>query len=595
MKRFVSAGALLLACKAGPSTPTVPKTPPPMAVSLRNVPTVVSATRVAPLGDNTPSAADPILAVMETEVARSMEALRKAPEPAYYLSYQILEQRLVSIEAEGGALIETSDDVARNLDIDIRVGAPSLDNTREILDARGANERLTRRGFVPFSSEPLAVRRALWVETDRRYREAVSALAYVRQDQSTLAQRAQQVPDFAPGKPLRYVQPRADLQFDQQAWVERLKACSANAVAGHATRGSCSVTFTVTTSWFANSEGAAVQQSNTTAQVAVSAGVKAPDGEGLSRVEQRFAATPDGLPSDAELAALAKVVTDDLSALHDAPLGEPYVGPAILEGRAAGVFFHEVFGHRIEGHRQKDETSGQTFATQVGKQIAPAWLSVADDPLLSTIGGVQLNGTYQVDDEGIAAERVPLIERGRLVGFLLGRNPIAGFLQSNGHGRKQAGLAAVARQGNLLVTAEKTVPRAQLERMLLDEVVKQGRPYGMIFTDISGGFTNTSAFAPQAFKVNPVLAYRLYPDGRRELVRGVDMVGTPLVALQSIRAASEEVETFNGVCGAESGWVPVSASAPSLLVEKLEIEKGYVPRDRPPLLDAPAIQKGGAR
>jgi hypothetical protein len=114
----------------------------------------------------------------------------------------------------------------------------------------------------------------------------------------------------------------------------------------------------------------------------------------------------------------------------------------------------------------------------------------------------------------------------------------------------------------------------------------------MVFTDISGGFTNTSAFAPQAFKVNPVMAYRLYPDGRRELVRGIDMSGTPLVALQSIRAASREVETFNGVCGAESGWVPVSASAPSLLLEKLEVEKSFIAPDRPPVLGSPSIRKG---
>ena len=122
--------------------------------------------------------------------------------------------------------------------------------------------------------------------------------------------------------------------------------------------------------------------------------------------------------------------------------------------------------------------------------------------------------------------------------------------------------------------------------MLIEQINEQHRPYGMIFTDISGGVTNTSAFAPQAFKVNPVMAYRLYPDGHKELVRGIDISGTPLVALQSIRAASREVETFNGVCGAESGWVPVSASAPSLLLDKLEVEKGFIPPDRPPILDA---------
>ncbi|MEJ7596992.1 MAG: metallopeptidase TldD-related protein [Kofleriaceae bacterium] len=173
----------------------------------------------------------------------------------------------------------------------------------------------------------------------------------------------------------------------------------------------------------------------------------------------------------------------------------------------------------------------------------------------------------------------------------MGRNPIKGFPKSNGHGRRSPGLPAVARQGNLVVSVERSVPRVDLERMLVEEIKRQKRPYGMIFTDISGGFTNTSAFAPQAFKVNPVMAYRLFPDGKKELVRGVDISGTPLVALQSIRAASREIETFNGVCGAESGWVPVSASAPSLLLEKIEVEKGYVAPDRPPVLNPPSIRK----
>jgi predicted Zn-dependent protease len=207
-----------------------------------------------------------------------------------------------------------------------------------------------------------------------------------------------------------------------------------------------------------------------------------------------------------------------------------------------------------------------------------------------TLNGVQLNGFYRFDDEGVRARRVPLIDKGKLVGFLMGRNPIAAQPHSNGHGRHSATLPPVARQGNLVVETTRSVTRKDLEAMLIDEIKKQHRPYGMIFTDISGGFTNTSAFAPQAFKVNPVMAYRVYPDGKKELVRGVDISGTPLVALQSIRAASREIESFNGVCGAESGWVPVSASAPSLLLEKLEVEKGFIPPDRPPVLQAPGIR-----
>jgi TldD protein len=596
------AGAIAAAgCPGGGGTGTGPKLVPDSPTidqgrDLPEVPVKIVTTASAPMEGNTPAAASPILEAMASENARWMAQLGNQPDPAYYLSYQVVEQRAVGLDAEGGALISDTDETARNLDIDIRVGSPALDNTRALSDDDGLNQPRARRGVFPFGTDPDAIKNHLWLETDRRYREALQALVYVKQDQQTLSKVKKRPPDFSASDAVVYAEPVAKLEFDKSAWVERLKSCSKKALTGAATRGSCSVVFQLNTVWFVNSEGSRIQQSYTSAQLAVSVGVKNDDGMGLSRLEQRFGATPSDLPSDAEIDKMIKTVTGDLKALNEAPLAEPYVGPAILEGRAAGVFFHEVFGHRIEGHRQKDDTSGQTFSSYIGKAIAPEWLSVYDDAMLKTLNGIQLNGFYRFDDEGVKAQKVSLIDKGVLVGFDMGRNPIDGFGKSNGHGRKAPGLPAVARQGNLVVEAARTVERADLEKMLIEEVKKQGRPYGMVFTDISGGFTNTSAFAPQAFKVNPVMAYKIYPDGRRELVRGIDIGGTPLIALQSIRAASREIETFNGVCGAESGWVPVSASAPSLLIERLEIEKSFVPADRPPVLDAPNIRQsvGGA-
>ena len=596
MRRTLSLGAFagLVACSGGGAAKQPMKpVPPPTAgidpkLELPSIPAKIAVTTSAPTEGNAPDKRSPILDTLVAENQREMSALRKTSDPAYYLGYELVEQRIVSLDAEGGAMIDDKDDTMRNLDVEVRVGSPQLDNTRQISDdSNQLNAPLTRRGMVPFGEDKAALSNALWLETDRRYHEAISALGYVKQDQSTLSKHKSDA-DFSAEPGEVYVEATAKLDFDKAKWVDRLRRCSAKALKGSATRGTCGVVFQLNTSYFVNSEGAQIQQSWTNAQLSVSVGVKADDGMNLSRLEQRFGSTPADLPGDGEVDKMLKTVTGDLDALHDAPLAEPYVGPAILEGRAAGVFFHEVFGHRIEGHRQKDLTSGQTFASYVGKDIAPEWLSVYDDPELVTLNGIQLNGFYRFDDEGVRAHRAPLIDKGKLVGFDMGRNPIPGFPHSNGHGRRSPGLPPVARQGNLVVEATKSVERADLEKMLIEEVKKQHRPYGMIFTDISGGFTNTSAFAPQAFKVNPVMAYRLYPDGKKELVRGIDISGTPLVALQSIRAASREIETFNGVCGAESGWVPVSASAPSLLLEKLEVEKGFIPPDRPPLLAPPS-------
>jgi len=593
-RTFLLGVAVAGACSGGTKTPTAPKPPLPgndAKLDLPAIPAKIEVTSSKPTDGTSPDQKSPILAILKAENEREMASLAKTNEPAYYLAYQLVEQRIVTMDAEGGALIADNDDTARNLDVDVRVGSPKLDNTHQLADdPNGLNSPLTRRGLVPFGADPEALSNALWLETDRRYHESVSALGYVRQDQQTLSQKKAADDDFSHEPAETHIEPIAKLEFDKAQWAERLKKCSAKALTptGKATRGTCGVVFQLNTSYFVNSEGTVIQQSWTNAQLSVSVGVKADDGMNLSRLEQRFGQTPKDLPGDGEVDKMIRTVTQDLDALHAAPLAEPYVGPAILEGRAAGVFFHEVFGHRIEGHRQKDLTSGQTFASYVGKDIAPDWLSVYDDPELVTLNGMQLNGFYRFDDEGVRAHKASLIDKGKLVGFDMGRNPIPGFPHSNGHGRRSPGLPPVARQGNLVVEAAKSVESADLEKMLIDEVKKQGRPYGMIFTDISGGFTNTSAFAPQAFKVNPVMAYRLYPDGHRELVRGIDISGTPLVALQSIRAASRQIETFNGVCGAESGWVPVSASAPSLLIEKLEVEKGFIPPDRPPILDAPS-------
>ncbi|HEY4239030.1 MAG TPA: metallopeptidase TldD-related protein [Kofleriaceae bacterium] len=601
MRRILLLGAAagLAACTGGhgtgstkPAPPQPPTSPGALQVDLAPIPAKIETTISKPMDGNQPGAHSALLDIMHAEADRELAGLKDQHEPAYYISYEVTEQRIVNLDAEGGALIADSDDTQRNLDTDVRVGSPAMDNTRALADdSNGLNAPLTRRGVMPFGDDKQAITNALWLDTDRRYREAASALGYVKQDQLTLSKaRMINAGDFSSEPKEVYIGPPAKLEFDKAAWVERLKKCSAKALHGQATRGTCSAVFSMNTAYFVNTEGTMTQVSWTNAQIAVSVGVKADDGMNLSRLEQRFGATPADLPGDGEVDKMITTVTTDLDALAKAPLADPYVGPAILEGRAAGVFFHEVFGHRIEGHRQKDITSGQTFASYVNKDIAPDWLSVYDDPEIVTLNGMQLNGFYRFDDEGVRAHRVSLIDHGKLVGFLMGRNPIPGFDHSNGHGRHSPGLPPVARQGNLVVEVAKSVERGDLEKMLLAEIKRQGRPYGMIFTDISGGVTNTSAFAPQAFKVNPVMAYRLYPDGHKELVRGIDIGGTPLVALQSIRAASREIETFNGVCGAESGWVPVSASAPSLLLERLEVEKGFIPPDRPPVLSAPSIR-----
>jgi len=304
------------------------------------------------------------------------------------------------------------------------------------------------------------------------------------------------------------------------------------------------------------------------------------------------------------IAAKIATMASDLKALRAAPLAEPYDGPALLSGRASAVFFHEVLGHRLEGQRQRGDEEGQTFAKKVNEQVLPNFLSVVDDPTLRAMNGMDLGGWYRFDDEGIAASRVEVIRDGVLKNFLMSREPVKGFDKSNGHGRAQAGLMPTGRQGNLIVTSSQSVKDSELRQRLLDEVKKQHKPYGLYFEDIEGGFTLTMRSMPQAFQVLPVMVWRVYTDGRPdELVRGVDIVGTPLASLTRIVVTGEKTAVFNGICGAESGAVPVSAVAPAMLFSELEVQKRVHSRMRPPILAPPGFEgatvangkSGGAR
>jgi len=319
---------------------------------------------------------------------------------------------------------------------------------------------------------------------------------------------------------------------------------------------------------------------------------RADDGMDLYRAQTFEAETVDGLPAQPELEAAMRELGKSLEALRKAPVTQPFDGPVILSGRAAAVFFHEVLGHRLEGQRQRGDEEGQTFTKEVGKEVLPTFLSVADDPTLTTFGKTWLGGNYQFDDEGQKAQRVPLIQDGVLKTFLMSRLPIASFANSNGHGRAQTGKMPTGRQGNLIVTSTKSVTEAKLRKQLIEEAGKQGKPYGLFFEDISSGFTLTQRRLPQAFEVIPLVVWRVYVDGRPdELVRGVNIVGTPLAAMKKILVTGDKSEVFNGECGAESGTVPVSAVAPAILVSEMETQRQPQGTARPPILPIPSEKK----
>ncbi len=540
------------------------------------------------------------MTALQEELQRAQKLLKqKGDPPPYLISYQVTDLQQVAITAQYGALQNNDSGHVRLLDVDVRVGDYQLDNTHRG-SGSGGGGYAGGGGAMPISSEDDldAIKSSLWMVTDQKYKAAQERLIQIKANQAVKVEEEDKSADLSRETPQVAITATPSLgKLDQAAWEKNLKAWSA-LFNKYPEILSSNVTFNAdaTTKYLVNSEGTSLQHGNTRARLAVYARTKAEDGMELYRYETFDAFTPDKLPGDAVIVAAIERMAKDLLDLRKAPVIEPFTGPAILSGRASGVFFHEIFGHRIEGHRQKEEDSGQTFTKQVNKPILPDFISVYDDPTLKVLANTDLNGYYQFDDEGVKAQRVPIVENGILKNFLMSRSPIKGFPMSNGHGRKQPGMRAVGRQGNLVVQVSKTVPEAKLRELLIAECKKQDKPYGLIFKDISGGFTTTGRSAPQAFQVTPVMVYRVYADGRPdELVRGVDLIGTPLTSFSKIVAASDTTEVFNGVCGAESGWVPVSAVSPSILTTQIEVQKKPKSNERLPILPPPSQEKAAGQ
>ncbi len=527
---------------------------------------------------------------MQQELNRSTQNLKKTPLAPYFLSYQLTDNRAIQVSASFGALTGSTDQNTRLLDLDLRVGDYSLDNTHPLRDSGPAmdfSDQLERQK-IPLENDPDALRVALWHETERKYRSAVQRLQQVKANVQVKVEAEDRSGDFSHEGAETYFEPPAPFSFDKAAWEQKMrKFTTPFAQHKEIIENSAEVIAEVETRRYVNSDGSRIQISSPFYRIIISAAAKADDGMELPLHQTYMSFSPDKLPDDASILKDVNHMVDVLLQLVKAPLAEPYTGPAILSGRPSAVFFHEIFGHRIEGQRQKNEDEAQTFKKKVNQSVLPDFLNVFSDPGLKSYGGTELVGYYPYDDEGVKAHRVPVVEKGILKNFLMSRAPIEGFDHSNGHGRRQQGFHVVARQSNLVVESSKQVPRSELKKLLIEQIKSANKPYGLLFDDIEGGFTFTQRILPNAFNVRPTVVYRVYPDGKEELVRGVDLIGTPLIAFSKIIAADDQVAVFNGVCGAESGWVPVSASSPGLLVSQIEVQRKEKSQERAPILPPP--------
>ncbi|MDD5528834.1 MAG: metallopeptidase TldD-related protein [bacterium] len=536
---------------------------------------------------------DVVLRAMGEELTRSMKGFKNVKDvPLYFLQYTIIDENSVSMNGSYGAIKYNQTTHNRYLTTDVRVGSSKLDNTHEL---RGDQFGFDYSDYIPNIAEvPIednlnAIKTVIWKETDRIYKKAQEKFIKVQTNQDVKVVKKDTSDDFSAVTSCKYIGEKKELQIDTTSWKPILKRLSAKAKQ-YPWIYSCNVNLQgdVSNKYIVSNEGTIIREGLSSYFFFVTVGTTADDGMDLYLHWSFYTSNANELPTENAIASAIDSLIKELQLLKNAPLVDPYTGPAIFVNRASGVFFHEIFGHRIEGHRQKNEDEGQTYTSKIGQAVLPEFLSVYDDPTQKEFNGAELDGHYLYDDEGVKSERVNIVENGVLKNFLMSRSPVKGFKHSNGHGRRQAGYRIVARQGNLFVESKKQIPFNELRNTLIEECKKQGKPYGLVFYDISGGFTMTQRYMPQAFKVIPLLVKRVYTDGRAdEVVRGVDIVGTPLASFNKIIAAGNDPDIFNGYCGAESGGVPVALTSPSILVSEIEVEKKEKSQDKPPLLKAP--------
>jgi TldD protein len=542
---------------------------------------------------------DSIMNAMVDELERSTQRLVLDDyERPYFISYRLTDIRSMSVRASYGALESSGGNAYRGIEAEVRVGNYQQDNTSDdegfYFDPHDTDSYRYSRPHGPIDNDIPALRHELWLLTDYFYKRALEEYIGEKGRMIQKVEEPDRPDDFSKVTPVQVMQPIDSLDVDRKRWEGMLRAVSARFKSESLIYGS-SVDFDAIahTRYLVTSEGTRMRTVHHNYSLSLTADARADDGMPINLSKVYKTHTYDRLPDSLELAAAVDSLIETILALRDAPVMEPYTGPAIIKSGASGVFFHEALGHRLEGHRIRREAEGHTFKGKIGTKIVPEFLNVYDDPGVKDVDGTELYGHYEYDDEGVPAEHVELVKDGVLKTFLMCRTPIEGIAQSNGHGRADIWSEPVSRQGSLFITTEDPLSYSELKERLLEECRKAGKEYGLVFEEMVSGETNTSSYGVQTLRVRPRVVKKVFvEDGREELVRGVELIGTPLSLLENIAAAADDMGVFNGVCGAESGWVPVSAIAPSILLPEVEVQKTDRDLKRAPILPPPLHDPG---
>lgn len=536
-----------------------------------------------------------ILSAIEEELKRNSEKLQVEdfPKP-YFISYSLFEYYDYILQTKLGGIILENENKRRNFFVNVRVGDYLLDNTEDQDSFMGLfdfHPRYIPSTLAPITSEPITFKHILWLLTDYNYKKALLSFQKVK-GENVIKIREKKEQSFTKEESITFFENIKKFNFDKERWKNIILKISKKFLDYPEIFDSfAEIKVNRVIKYIVNTEGTRVIEPLDYFSIKISAYTRAEDGMLLEDSLDYFARDSMKLPLEEKIEEDLNEMITFLLKIRESPKLDPITVPAILSSEASGVFFHETIGHRLEAQRMRDEEEGKTFKGHIGKKIVPEFLNIYDDPSVKIFEGTHLNGYYLIDEEGVKAKKASLIENGVLKGLLLSRKPVEGFTKSNGHGRSNGMAPPSARMANLFIKSLSPLSHEKLKEYLIKEVKKQNKPYGIIIKKIAGGSTDTSSLRYQAFKGVPKVIYKVDPDtGKEELVRGVEIVGTPLASLNKIIATSDKYGVFNGYCGAESGYIPVSTIAPEILINEIELQRSYEMKERGLILPPPEMK-----
>ena len=572
---------------------------------------LVCVTGIATAGDvASDMRSDVQIRAMADEIARSKTLQLNNLDKPYFIQYSTSDATELSARASLGGLISSQRIHFRSPRVEVRVGSYQFDNTNSIFTAA------TRMRGFPVDDDYDALRTGFWLSTDSFYKLATDQITRKRNALREISD-PDKTADFATAKPVQISRSVRNIAPDQKQWDDTVRQLSGRFV-NHPDVLTSAVSVRIISSTYrlVNSEGTEIRIPENMSELQVRATAMAPDGNRVWNHRFITALQPSDFPSTNELAQAADAVASETEALAKAPLASDYSGPVLFEQAAAAQLIAQVMENAAWLPRKPVAPPESTprvienvWSSRLGSKVTPDWLSIWDDPTQQHFNGTALAGAYDVDDEGVPAERVVLVDKGTLKGFLLSREPVRDFKTSNGHGRLPGPFGSEqAVPGNLFVHTDKAVSEAKLKTQLLEKIKAQGLKFGLVIRRLD--FPSTASYEELESIVrqvqkdgyfrslnSPLLAYRLYPDGREELVRGLRFREFSAKNLRDIIAASDRpyvlnyVNNGNSINHADAGLDATTSSVicPSLLFEDVDLARAENEPNKAPIVPPPAL------